>query len=200
MNNYVLRTPTGMSRPVTEEDAEFIVKLRNQQQSRFIHKTSPDVENQRQWIREYLKRDNEYYWITETNDHVLTGTHSLYHYVAERQEIESGRWVRMAGAPSGNMFAGRIQINDFVFRDLGMKRLVFDTAVTNKQVRKYHNICGAIEERIEHDGIILNGEPVDLVWFVETPESWEKVRPRIVRLAGLENFGVDDRYGTIERI
>ena len=58
---------------MTVEDAEFIVMLRNQAHAKgCVNDTSTDVERQRQWIRDYLKRDNEYYWIIEAPWRALT--------------------------------------------------------------------------------------------------------------------------------
>ena len=197
--SYVLRNDDRVLRPVTLEDAEFIVKLRNQAHAKgCINDTSLDVEKQRQWIREYLKRENEYYWIEEDLEGNPCGTSSLYHYNAELRQIESGRWVRMADAPETNLLAGRVQMRDFVFRTLGMNRLVFDVVATNKPVLKYHRMCGAIETGLEKDAVNIQDKPVDVVWFEETPESWIVNRSRICRLAGLpEDI---ETYGTIERI
>ena len=52
-------------RLVREEDAEFIVKLRtNEHNSRYIHDTVADVEQQKVWLRAYKQRElegKEYY-------------------------------------------------------------------------------------------------------------------------------------------
>ena len=197
--SYILKNPDRILRPVTVDDAEFIVKLRNQEDAKWrINDTSADVEKQRQWIRDYLKRENEYYWISETHDHRPMGTTSLYHYVAERKEMETGRWVRMKDAPQTNLLAARVQMNDFVFNVLGLKRLVFDVATINKQVLRYHRMCGAVETRIDKALFIIQGKPIDMVWFEETPESWARVRPKILHWAGLDSDLV--QYGTWERI
>ena len=47
-------------RLVREEDAEFIVKLRtNEHNSRYIHDTVADVEQQKVWLRAYKQREIE---------------------------------------------------------------------------------------------------------------------------------------------
>ena len=54
-------------RLVNEDDAAFIVKLRTDERlGQFIHATSPDVEQQKAWIRKYKEREAEgleYYFI-----------------------------------------------------------------------------------------------------------------------------------------
>ena len=197
--SYILRNEDRVLRPVTLDNAEFIVKLRNQAHVKgCVNDTSLDVEKQRQWIREYLKRENEYYWIEETPDGRPFGTTSLYHYDSAKQQIESGRWVRMADAPETNMLAARVQKHDFVFNTLGMHRLVYDVVSTNHQVLKYHRLCGGIETGVDKAAISIGGKMVELVWFEETPESWANARPRLCRLAGIDPFVV--QHGTIERI
>ena len=200
--SYILRNKRWIQRPVVEADAEFIVQLRNQARAKgCINDTSLDVEKQRQWIRDYLKRENEHYWIMETLEHVPVATTSLYNYDAERQQIETGRWVRTVNAPEANIqntLAGRIQTNDFVFKTLGIKRLVFDVVSTNKPVIKYHRLCGAIETGLKKGKFIIQNKPVDMICFEETPESWAKVRPCICRWAGLpEDL---EAYGTVEKV
>ena len=60
--SYILRNEDRVLRPVTLDDAEFIVTLRNQAHVKgCVNDTPLDVEKQRQWICEYLKRENEYY-------------------------------------------------------------------------------------------------------------------------------------------
>ena len=183
--SYILKSPDRILRPVTLDDAEFIVKLRNQPHVRGrINDTSVDVEKQRQWIRDYLQRENEYY--------------SLYHYDAEKSQIETGRWARMSNAPQdGNMFANRVQMNDFVFNVLGMKRLVFDVMPSNKQVLKYHRMCGAVEIGVEKNLFVILGKPTDMIWFEETPDSWSAARPKICRWAGIDPTMP---YGEIEKV
>ena len=197
--SYILRNADRVLRPVTVDDAEFIVKLRNQAHVKgCINDTSLDIEKQRQWIREYLKRDNEYYWIEETLDGFPFGTSSLYHYDADKKQIESGRWVRMANAPETNILAARVQMRDFVFGTLKMRRLVYDVVSTNKSVLKYHRMCGGMETGIDNAAIEIGGKMVDLVWFEETAENWERNRPRICRMAGLDPC--ISEYGVVEHI
>ena len=43
---------------ITEDDAEMILKLRTDPKlNKFIFETDPDIEKQKEWIREYKKRE-----------------------------------------------------------------------------------------------------------------------------------------------
>ena len=53
-------------RSVTENDAEFILKIRTDEKlAKFLNKTSPDIEMQKTWIRGQIARDGDYYFIIE---------------------------------------------------------------------------------------------------------------------------------------
>ena len=66
-SDFTLESYDIHTRLVNEDDAEFIIDLRTDKDlSRYIHDTSPDLDNQIQWIREYKKREaegKEYYFI-----------------------------------------------------------------------------------------------------------------------------------------
>lgn len=185
MNDYTLINEDRILRPVTIDDAEFIVKLRNQGHVKgFIHDTSLDVEKQRQWIREYLKRENEFYWIINTLDGIPYGTTSLYNYDKMKNQIESGRWVRLPGF-NDNIFSSHVQLRDFAFDILKVDSIICDIVSTNKQVLKYHsNILGM--RRMEDEATItgVEGGNVRGIVFEETRETWEKNRPRLLKLCG----------------
>ena len=83
-------------RPVRLDDADFIVNLRNQDFARgTIHETSTDISKQIEWIEEYLKRPNDYYWIICVDDGNDTpiGTVGLYDFTNDRREAMPGRWA-----------------------------------------------------------------------------------------------------------
>lgn len=183
-HSIVLKNDERTLRPVKVEDAEFIVWLRNQAHVKdCVNDTSTDVERQRQWIRDYLQRDNEYYWIIETPDGEPFGTTSLYHYDAEKNQIESGRWVELKGERySYNLFKSAVQFNDFAFNELKVARVVFDVVATNKRVIRYHQSYGAEITCVEKNAVILGGVPHDVVWMQITREKWPEIREFLSRM------------------
>lgn len=187
-HSVILRNSNRVLRPVRVEDAEFIVALRNQDHAKGrINDTSTDVEKQRQWIRDYLERPDEYYWIIEDLNGSPMGTTSLYHYNKELNQIEIGRWV-MLKDHTINVIASRIQQFDFAFNDLGVDRVVFDVASYNKPVLRYHRVV--LKERevgIEKGLFVIDGKPVDMIWFEVTKEEWLAMRERQMRISGINN-------------
>lgn len=183
-HSIILKNDERTLRPVTVDDAEFIVMLRNQAHAKgCVNDTSMDIETQRQWIRDYLLRDTEYYWIIETPGGEPFGTVSLYHYDARENQIESGRWVELRDKKySYNLFKSAIQLNDFAFTELNVARIVFDIVVTNKRVIRYHQTYGAETIGVEKGGVVLGGIPHDVVWMQITRRKWPEIRAFLERM------------------
>ena len=188
MNNYYLETENARFRPVTLEDAEFIVKLRNLPHvKKMVHATSTCVEDQREWIKDYLQRENDFYWIIETKDGIPVGTTSLYNFRAETNQIESGRWAKIPNIADVTSLSDHVLFKDFAFNILHVSRIVSDTAVINKQVIKYHQFLGEeIYERVLDDATI-DGKRMELIWFEEVPERWVENRKRLLKFCGEES-------------
>ena len=184
-HSVVLKNEERTLRPVSIDDAEFIVKLRNQSHVKgCVNDTSTDIDSQRKWIQDYLRRGNEYYWIIETPDGEPFGTASLYHYDAEKNQIESGRWVELKGEKyTYNLFKSTIQVNDFAFNCLKVSRIVFDVVATNKRVIRYHQSYGAEVTGVEKGAVVLGGVPNDVVWMQITREKWPEIRSFLERLS-----------------
>lgn len=184
MNNFILETESSIYRPVTIEDAEFIVQLRNLPHAKgFIHNTSFNVDAQKKWIADYLKRSNEYYWIIEDKQGVKRGTTSLYNYDEGLNQIESGRWITIPGTSSSSL-SGAVLMKDFVFNVLNVSRVVCDTVITNKQVIKYHLFLG--EKEFGRRKETAYTDSYEVVSFEETSENWPKHRKKLLKFCGIE--------------
>lgn len=187
------------------DDAEFIVMLRNQPHARgTIHDTSNSVDKQRQWIRDYLLRENDYYWIGETLDGVPFGTTGFYNFDAEKNQIESGRWVNLASYEGSYSLSGAVLFKDFAFRVLGVSKVVCDVVSSNTQVLTYHKKI--LREKGTGEVSFLEGvggKRVEMIWFEETRESWEINRKRLLKFCGNDEdrkiFQIDD-FNTVRQI
>ena len=182
-HSVVLTNADRILRPVSVADAEFIVYLRNLPHVKGrINDTSIDIEKQRQWILQYLARPNEWYWVVESLNQRPLGTTSLYHFDAEKNQIEIGRWA-MIKDHGINMIASRIQVIDFAFDIVGVDRIVCDVASYNKPVLRYHRLLGERETGLEKGAFFIGGQSVDVVWFEQTKADWPRNRERQLRLA-----------------
>src|SRR5262249_23599995 len=94
--------PAFRLRPVTLDDAELIVALRTDPRlSQYIHRTSPDVGAQRDWLERYFARPDDYYFIVERRrDGVAEGTLGIYDLAGapDARRAEWGRWVLRHGS------------------------------------------------------------------------------------------------------
>ena len=56
-------------RTVTIADAEFIYNMRqNQDKTKYLSKITGTVESQKEWIRSYKQREEEFYFVIESKD------------------------------------------------------------------------------------------------------------------------------------
>lgn len=90
-------------RLVDVEDAEFILKLRNDRGlNQFISYTSPHLDDQIKWIQEYKIREKkglECYFVALDSDGTRYGTIRLYNL--DEKSFEIGSWLFQKNAPIG---------------------------------------------------------------------------------------------------
>lgn len=161
-------------KPVEEEDAEFIIKLRtDDKKSRFISKTNDDIELQKEWIRSYKKREavkEEFYFIAVDNNEEKFATYRIYDIGDDICEI--GSWVSKPGYSNvNNSLKVDIIIKEFVFETLGYNQLKFVVNKENMSVLKYHKLF--------HPNII--GESDHDYYFVLEKENFVKRRNLIFK-------------------
>src|SRR5574344_827291 len=86
-------------RPVTVDDAQFIinVRLEDENRNKFIHKISHDINAQITWINNYLVKEDDYYFVVEN---LLTGEAEglIGIYNINGKSAEWGRWVIKKGS------------------------------------------------------------------------------------------------------
>lgn len=162
-------------RPVTVDDAAFIVNLRNQSFAQgMIHATSVSVDRQIQWIDNWQRRDNDYYWIIEATGvgGASIGTIGFYDLELNLKEGMPGRWV-MLPQNRVNIMAPFLLLYGFVFDELRFNRVVMDVVATNKKVRRFHELYGA--RYIDPPPRYLDTEAevgVPMVWFEFLRDQW----------------------------
>ena len=137
---------------VEETDAEFIVELRTDSKlSRFIHATDDSVEKQREWIREYKKRETagkESYFLY-AKDGVAFGVSKINDIQSDRPSV--GSWVCQKGLPFELPVLSLIIVYEFVFEQLKFDCLYFNIMKQNKKVIKTNLMVGA--EQISEDDL-----------------------------------------------
>lgn len=132
-------------RLVRESDADFILSLRTDpHKNKYIHSTDSDIEKQREWIREYKKREEsslEYYFIYEKNG-VPIGVNRIYEI--EGDHCTEGSWICLPLEDNSITIATALIIRDLIFKVFGFDYDLFNVSIGNKKVKKFHLISGAV--------------------------------------------------------
>ena len=166
-------------RPVKLSDAEFIVKTRLEDAERniYIHKISPDVSLQEEWIRNYLERDGDYYFIVE-NRFSNESEGLIAFYNVEGNKAEWGRWVIKKGS-----FAAAESVKllyKIAFEQVGLDELYCDTIEDNKAVVSFHTSIGEKTREVIKDGVELNGTYYNaVIQYSDRKNFYEVVEPRL---------------------
>lgn len=128
-------------KPVEEYDAEFIIELRtNEHKSRFISSTNPDVIQQKEWIKNYKKREKqeeEFYFIALDENNEKFATYRIYNF--QNNSVEIGSFVSKPNYDKPiNIVKLDILIKEYVFNILKLENLRFEVRKLNESVVKYH--------------------------------------------------------------
>ena len=174
LENQIIYGNFSIIRPVTEEDAAFIVGLRNEpQRCRFISATASSVEKQREWIRGFLERNSEgleYYYIACDSSGNAWGTVRLYDIL--KRECTGGSWVMKPGSPLGISLESYLAPLFLAFEVLKMHVMHIDVRKGNKRVLQWHESCGAIYVR----------EDAENRYYDYTPEVYPLAARRVYNI------------------
>ena len=180
MNHEVILEGFGCKlRPASLDDSQFIVELRNMDFAKGnINRTSTDVERQKEWMRKYLARPDDYYWLISpaNGEGRPVGTIGLYDFTPDRREAMPGRWVMM-NQTSFNVMAPIFLVYRFAFESLGVDRLVMDVVSDNRKVRRFHELYGArpmaCPERYRQE---TQASGLDLAWYELPAADWPAMK------------------------
>jgi RimJ/RimL family protein N-acetyltransferase len=169
-------------RPVTMEDATFIVWLRNLNHARGrVGDSATDTAAQQAWLTEYFLREGDYYFIIETSRGIPVGAYGIYDLKGD--SAESGRWIVRPEVPAAVPSA--ILAFEIAFEKLRLRELRVKTVSTNTNVLSLNRKLGFTQTKVEPGERIIGGKPVDLVHFLLEAKDWPKTREKFVPLARL---------------
>jgi RimJ/RimL family protein N-acetyltransferase len=167
-------------RPVQMADAAFIVWLRNLEHAKGrVGDSAADATSQQNWLKAYFEREGDYYFIIETTGGIPVGTYGLYN--AGGGSAESGRWIIRPDVSAA--IPSAVLIFDIAFNKLNLKEVRVTTVSTNRTVLSLNAKFGFRQTRVQQGAQVINGEPVDLVHFILTPQDWAKPGERLMPLA-----------------
>lgn len=174
-----IKGKTMFLRPVEVTDAEFIVKIRNDETlARYLHPVSTSVKAQEQWISKQRERAGDYYFIICGVQGESLGAVRLSGIAENSGEVGS---LISYGNPAQNMEA-EMRITDFAFEEVGLDYLQGYTLANNKPVIGYHKKFGYVYEEEEKivDGMVVRFARLE-------KDTWKRNRGKIERL--IEHVG-----------
>jgi RimJ/RimL family protein N-acetyltransferase len=165
-------------RPVTLEDAAFIVEIRNDPSlNRFLHKVSPRVEDQVEWLNRYFERPDDYYFIVEeANSGQPQGTVGIYDVAKDAGSAIWGRWVVKGGPVAGVESAWLIC--EAGFSKIGLTALRPLVLTENKKILSFHDNFGCTRVGILEDYFLVRGERKSAIEYRITSAEWPTIRAR----------------------
>jgi RimJ/RimL family protein N-acetyltransferase len=139
-------------RPIAVDDAPLVIAFRGDaERARHLHAIGPDVAAQEAWLRRYLERPDDYYFVIERTrgaDPGPEGLVALYDVDVAGDAAEWGRWIVARGSLAATESAWLIYRVGFDV--LGMSEVYCRTLRDNGAVLSFHDRCG-LERRRELD-------------------------------------------------
>lgn len=124
------------------EDAEFILSLRcDEKKSQYLHKTEYNIDKQKEYIKNCLNKEDEWYLIIENKEHKPIGTYRIYDL--RKDSFCIGSWLMINDCSPMEMLEGEFLAKKFAFEKTAFNKFHFDVRKDNKKVIRYHKMMGA---------------------------------------------------------
>lgn len=172
-------------RPVNDSDASFICRLRTDGYlNRFLHASSPRIEDQLEWLGRYYDRPDDYYFVVEAlATGASEGVISIYDVEAHGKRGEWGRWILRPKSLAAIESAWLIY--RVAFDRIGLEEVYCRTVAANTAVVSFHDSCGITNQRLLPNHFELGGRAHDAVEHSVSRASWIELGARLSRLAQL---------------
>ncbi|BCS55002.1 GNAT family N-acetyltransferase [Geobacter sp. SVR] len=172
-------------RPITDEDANFVIELRTDPAlNRYLHASSNRIEDQLAWFSRYYDRANDYYFVLERRDNgAAEGVVSIYDIDQKAKTGEWGRWILKTGS------LGAVECSWLIYRvafeSLKLDAVYCRTVADNVNVMSFHDSCGILKRRLLPQHLELNGLCLDAVEHYVDHPGWDCIEHRLEQLAKL---------------
>jgi RimJ/RimL family protein N-acetyltransferase len=176
-------------RPVDEQDAAFIVALR-QNASRFLNKGPASEAKQLAWLTRYFERQGDFYFVVETiRKNTREGLIGLYDVDFRGGTAQWGRWVLNAG--SSGAIESALLVYRFAFDELQLGEVKCRTLADNFSVIAFHDSCG-LPRSVAPVMIEFDGQQRPAIEHALPRAEWPQVMQRLDRLAKRIASSMDD--------
>jgi RimJ/RimL family protein N-acetyltransferase len=141
---------TIIFKQVQVEDAEFILSLRlDNSLNKYLNETSPDIEKQRQWIKEQQNKENDYYFIILNKDYEKLGTVGIYEINWEKKTFNWGRWILKKSTSINVAVESMLLTYKVAFNELNLETALSDVRIENTTVINFHLSYGAFIYKVD---------------------------------------------------
>ena len=162
-------------RSVMPEDAEATYRMRSDADKvRYMHKITGTVEDQRRYIENQMKKENDYLFLVTNKAGEPIGMRGIYDVTPEH--ATSGRTIGYGDAFQ-NMEA-LLAGFDFAFDVLGVDYILMDAAAENDSVRGIQRQIGAVE----YDRRFLQDLGYEYVYSRLDRQAYAASRARIMKM------------------
>ena len=181
-HEFIVKGYAFRLRPVADADAQLIVALRTDcKLSAYLHRTSERVEDQIDWLSDYYRRPDDYYFAVENVRGVVEGFISLYDVEKSRSVGEWGRWILRKGSLAAVESA--LLIYRFAFESLGLREVFCRTVSANQSVVSFHDSCGVSRRLVMRGFFQIDGRAADAIEHRVSIEDWMKIQSRLNSIA-----------------
>lgn len=140
-----LKSKNIKAKLVKEEDSEFILKLRNDENlGKYLSKTDVSLEKQKEWLRNYKekeKNNNEFYFKAEDKNGDV-GFFRLYNIDKEKKELTFGSFIMKNDRPKYAAIESMILAMEFSFNVLEVSKVLLDVRIKNERAKHFYQRFG----------------------------------------------------------
>ena len=167
-------------RPVLEDDAEFVLRLRRSRHAEGrLHPVADDVGAQREWIRARAARPDDHYFVVHALETGRSEGLIGIHDVDRGGRVgEWGRWILVPGSAAAPESV--LLILRFGFEALGLSELRSRTVATNRRVLGFLESLGLGSGVTVPEAFAFDGRSVAAVEHRISLDDWEPVRRALV--------------------
>lgn len=161
-------------RPIKLSDAQFILetRLEDAERNKYIHTVANDVHVQVNWLKEYFKRDGDYYFVVENRlNGAKEGLISFYDQSGEKAEW--GRWVIKKGSMAS--VESVYLLYRIAFEQAGLEELYCRTIADNKSVVSFHSSIGELTRCVLKNHEIIDDTAYDSVEQYSNRQNFYKI-------------------------
>lgn len=155
--------------PITYDDCEHFVAMRNSDlvKSRYIYRKDFTVEGQINWIKTKVETGEvAQFMIWDVADDKQIGSVLLQDIDTDNRTCELGIFIAYEDYLGGGRGREAAElIIKYGFEQLHMHKIYLRVLADNERAIRSYEHAGFVKERLAHDEVFIDGEPVDVIFM-----------------------------------